>query len=648
VAWNNIKDAAIDAGAVMLPVISGIAESVTGLAQTFGDLPPGIQGALSGLGGVAGAAALAGGGLMLLLPKINDGISAFRDLDTRANGSSRGLGKFAKAAGVAAGAFVGFEIIKSVHNSMQTGAKSTEEFTLALVGLAKNKDRLDNEFRDIGVKEFEGDIGSAGQALDKLINQDFNSAIESFGASNLGIDNGMAKLADAFIKTDQAIAGAVSSGNLEMAAKGFKSVADSAGEQGIGLDKVAERFPNYLNSLRELAAQSKVDVSETELLNWALGEVPPAMEAAAAGGDKAAQAITGTGAAAEQAAALTEEIIEALEEVGLAADGSITSIERWIQTLFSAGLLHLSASNAAIAYQASIDAMTQSVITNGTSMDINTEAGRANRSAFNGIASAAIAAMEATAAETLATKGSAEAQKGLQANLWTSYNDLIRAAGQMGIVGGEADTLARKALGIPKETPIKSWVNDQATAVLDSIKGKADDLNGKVVTLSINEQYTKFIKTIEQPTQADLNGDTFRPKKREGGAIEKLAGGGPVRGPGTSTSDEVPIWASDGEHMLDRGDVNKMGGHAGVYKFRRALQAGAVDGLAAGGAVGKVGTLLSVSAPTRVAIDYNRLAEAVGSSGPTYQFTVPDKITAQEYFSEAQYQTRVNKRGGVK
>jgi hypothetical protein len=38
--------------------------------------------------------------------------------------------------------------------------------------------------------------------------------------------------------------------------------------------------------------------------------------------------------------------------------------------------------------------------------------------------------------------------------------------------------------------------------------------------------------------------------------------------------------------MLDKGDVNKMGGPRGVDKFRASLRAGQFDRLAAGGAVG--------------------------------------------------------------
>jgi hypothetical protein len=45
-------------------------------------------------------------------------------------------------------------------------------------------------------------------------------------------------------------------------------------------------------------------------------------------------------------------------------------------------------------------------------------------------------------------------------------------------------------------------------------------------------------------------------------------------------------------------------------------------------------------------IDYDRLAAAIGDRGDTYHFTVPDKPTAQDFFSEAQYQTRIRNRRG--
>jgi TP901 family phage tail tape measure protein len=70
-----------------------------------------------------------------------------------------------------------------------------------------------------------------------------------------------------------------------------------------------------------------------------------------------------------------------------------------------------------------------------------------------------------------------------------------------------------------------------------------------------------------------------------------LAKGGAARGPGTGTSDEIPAWLSNGEHVLTASDVRKLGGQDAVYKLRDAIQAGKLNldpepAFAKGGAVG--------------------------------------------------------------
>ena len=52
--------------------------------------------------------------------------------------------------------------------------------------------------------------------------------------------------------------------------------------------------------------------------------------------------------------------------------------------------------------------------------------------------------------------------------------------------------------------------------------------------------------------------------------------GGPIMGPGTGTSDSVPILASNGEHMIPTNEVNAAGGHAGIYRLRRAILDGSL------------------------------------------------------------------------
>src|SRR5690625_7696640 len=53
VAWNNIKDAAIEFGAVALPLVADVAGAVASVAQEFGELPDWVK---------TGSMAIVGGG----------------------------------------------------------------------------------------------------------------------------------------------------------------------------------------------------------------------------------------------------------------------------------------------------------------------------------------------------------------------------------------------------------------------------------------------------------------------------------------------------------------------------------------------------------------------------------------------------------
>ena len=67
-----------------------------------------------------------------------------------------------------------------------------------------------------------------------------------------------------------------------------------------------------------------------------------------------------------------------------------------------------------------------------------------------------------------------------------------------------------------------------------------------------------------------------------------FATGGPVHGPGTSTSDSILARLSDDEHVWTAAEVAAIGGHENMLKLRRAALAGRLSelaGFAAGGAV---------------------------------------------------------------
>lgn len=104
----------------------------------------------------------------------------------------------------------------------------------------------------------------------------------------------------------------------------------------------------------------------------------------------------------------------------------------------------------------------------------------------------------------------------------------------------------------------------------------------------------KSVLTIE--TRADALARQNLPSSFIGPVIQQpKAEGGSIVG-GVPGVDSVPILAMPGEHMLTVDDVNRLGGQAGVYRFRQMLQSGMVEKFADGGAIGGgvVGAMRSI------------------------------------------------------
>lgn len=509
-------------------VLRDMARGAENLVDAIGKIPAPVLQTGLGLAAVAGSAALAGGAFLTFFPKVMETRAAFQTLTADSPQLAGALGKVGKAATIAAGAFVGLQIVGAISKAMGPAAKSTEEYGQAFLALDKSTSNLDSLTTNLGGLGTQ--IHGVGDAMARRADFNWFDELNNGLGDLVGGTSKTQEVRDSIIKLDETLAGIATNGGAEKAADSFKILAEQAdksakanGEHGVSLQESLDIMPEYKEALLAQATAAGVTLTQQELLDLAVGKIPPSMQAAA-------EATASAGTSAERAAAQTEAITKALEDVGLAANGAITDIERFTQSLFNAGLLSLSASGAAIQYQAAIDNLTTSIATNGTTLDINTEQGRANQTAFNGIASAAIAAAGATATETFATHGATAAQAQLQGALQGSYNDLVAAAGQLGITGAAADEMARKALGIPNEVPIDTWVNDHATAKLNSIRGNADSLNGKRVNIYINT-HESITRHLTEKGAADLN--AAQNGGATGGRVDDLmglAGGGKVPG----------------------------------------------------------------------------------------------------------------------
>ena len=508
IAWNNIKDAAISAGAVLLPVISTMADGVSDLASFFGDLPAPVQGALTVLGGLVGVSALLAGGFLVLFPRVMDVVGAFKTLGVSGGAVGGKMKSLGKALGFASIALAAASAITALHNASQPAAVSTGELSQALLGLKKNSGSLDDVFAGLKTEDsgrILANVNSVGEALDKLKNPGVYGSISSFGATVMGVDNDTAKLVNTLATMDQTLAGAVSSGNFEQASAGFKSIAESADEQGLSLEDVKAKFPTYLESLRELAGAAEVQVSEQELLNWAMGETPQVMLDAAAASEETATAIGEVGGEAEAAVVPLEDIVEALFALGMISMSSRDSTAAFHDALREMEAATLAAGDGSLGLGAVLNET-------ATDFDLTTEAGSKANAAFQNIAAAGMADVEAKAREGM---GQAE----LQANLQATYDALIVAANGMGIEGTAAEDLARKVMGIPPDADTNAYFHDAAAKLgIQSLTTDLNNLDGKTVNTYVRNQITTVLETLR-------TGDTSAPAAPAPGHGVRLPGG---------------------------------------------------------------------------------------------------------------------------
>lgn len=575
---GSIDSVFLKSGSGANDFLRGLAQGAEDVVDWIGQIPGPVLGAAAGLTGLVGVAALGAGAFLNLTPKILETKIA---LDTLAPAGSRARASLSRLGSVAAGAATGIAAVGAASlvaqpaiNDLYKPTGQTADALKAFSGEAARgavgAETLGQSFEDLiqkqdGMSSFQTAIN--GIADPGLWGNIDNIATDTIGVLSLGMikaESTSERARARFQQMGETLAGL----DAKKAAESFRSMAKETDGSETSLKRLLEYMPAYRKSLEEQAKAAGKSTDDSTLLGIAMGRIE-------AGSQAAAGAIDGVAGASAGAKPSAEDLAKALEDVGLAADGSVTDIEKFTQSLFNAGVLHLSASDATIQYEAAIDALTESVKANGTTLDVNTEQGRANQTAYNNIAKAAMATAEATAAETLASQGSAAAQESLQASLQASYDDLVAAAGQLGITGDAADDMARKALGIPKDVPIKTWVNDQATAKLDAVKAKADALNGKVSTVTI--------QTIQETYNRVINGgpDPNRPGQiapvATGGRISDLPGywaGGrvPYPRPSDMSKDNVLGLVNGGKPILLQGQEWVINGRSSD-RYNRELAA---------------------------------------------------------------------------
>ncbi|MFI9622156.1 hypothetical protein ACIG8S_24920 [[Kitasatospora] papulosa] len=246
-----------------------------------------------------------------------------------------------------------------------------------------------------------------------------------------------------------------------------------------------------------------------------------------------------------------------------------------------------------IGFEAAIDAATEAIkghesalSMTGGRLNLNSEKSREAATALNDLA----AKTDEAAAQARESGASWETVNGIYAR---GRAALIRSADAMGLNRSQAAALADQILKTPDKTA--------------KLKGNLEDLEGKLATAKgklaklpdsrqakVRAEISDLRNKIAQAQAALANlrdrsvtittryvvvGDGSAARKSGSHGSQLKAEGGLIHGPGTGTSDDVPIWASNGEFMVKAKAVAKYGvSFLKMVNEGRLNMAGAVRG----------------------------------------------------------------------
>lgn len=457
IAWNNIKDAGISAGAALLPAVSGVSDVVAKMAGAFSDLPGPVQGFVTSLAGIAGVSALAVGGSMKIVGALGDMVPKLQALGMDTPRATRALSFFAKTLGgitvVGAGLIAGKIAIEGINAAVRSGKPAVEDYfnILATGGGTKLADALKfdpgNDFT--GVKQLEKirtEAGVAQRAIEQLSSMN-DALLGGWFAKNLTVGDTRKHVDEALEleKALQSVARAFEMGEAEL---GIEALSAFATQMKLDNDMVAEMInnvPELKSALTQLATDNGIQIdpnNELGLVDLALGRIK---------------------LSAPEAGAAVEGTADGFAMAAEAAENAKQKVDDFYESLVNAGLVVLGERDALRGLEESFASAAAAAEKNGKTLDTTTAKGRENEAALDGIAQATFRAMEAQR-----EAGASTAELG--ATIADGREGFIAAATSMGLSEKAAAKLADSLNLIPG-------------AVYIQFDSNTDDLAGKLTEI---------------------------------------------------------------------------------------------------------------------------------------------------------------------
>lgn len=569
----------VSGGSATGGVLRSMVQQLTELVNVASRNPEAAQGIVTLVAALGGMALLAAGVMKTVtaVTEFQAAISALSAASPRAAAAvtsiSAAAGKAAIALAIAAAAV---HVLKDSMGDMAGVAQGQ----VALVSLASSADlvseSMDRMFQRAtpsanawGTTDLATGVNDLDSALERLAHNNLEDFIQGATYWIAGASTNLQDITAQFGKLDQAMAKV----DPETARAAFAKISESAAAQGMSVEKLISLFPEYKARLEATASSLGVTTLKAQdYADWMGGKVPAAIQTAidaTKGGTDASKGLS-----------------DALTQQQLAAQKAAEEQDALANAIKGAADAALAASGSAISYQKSIDDAAESLAKNGKTLDINTEAGRANRAALDDVADSARKMVEANAAN------GAKSDE-LTAQMANGRAEFIKTAMQMGMNKQAAEALATQYGLIPGTVKTVSTFDPTGTraaqTALDNLKDKTVWVTVETTNAALIAAYGKGARTIAAAT------------------------GGQITGPGTGTSDSIPAWLSNGEFIVNAAATAKNLSLLHAINSGRQMPAFAAGGMVAP-AASSVSTAVSVGSPNVgvvVVIDGNEVRGVV-------------------------------------
>ncbi|NUP23601.1 MAG: phage tail tape measure protein [Streptomyces sp.] len=433
-----LEVALIEGGSAANGTLRQMTQWITSLVNAYSSLPPSVQHGVTAFMGIGGAITLAGGAMLLLLPRIAATRAALVAMGVTAARARSSLMVLGQVGAVVAGLELISYASKKVQETFKDAPPSTAKMAESLVDLGQK-----GKVAGAAYDEFGKNLDGFGKAVQRVAHPSGqNRTTDIVNSLTFDLTEGLAETdialqdaRDQITSVDDALASLVSAGHADVAAEAFGRLSDNALEQGTSVEKLMTLLPDYGDALSNTSVQSKLGADSQGALGDAAELTADQMK------DERSEA---------------EKLTDALKTLNGVA---------------------ISTAEHEIGFRQSLADLTETVRENGHSLDVTTEKGRAVKGAFLDAAKAAMEHAQAVAEQT----GSQErGQATLEKNV-----GLLRK--QMDAAGFSKDAIAKLTsayLQLPTTATTKVDANTAAAVKnLRDVQSQIRGTKGKSITV---------------------------------------------------------------------------------------------------------------------------------------------------------------------